>query len=73
MPFQLHCVMKYSSNSENVGMVDTIEQEMPWMPDDATFETSALTAMSKMIAANSLAKFGSIQASDTLGIGGDIA
>lgn len=46
---------------------------MAWLLDDAVLEPGTLTAVPKMIAANTLAEFRSIQTSNALRIGGDIA
>ena len=73
MPFQLHGVVKDAADPDHIGMKDTIEQEMAWMPDNAAAEPGAFPAMPQMKAANALTELWSIQAPDPKGIGSDVA
>jgi hypothetical protein len=48
--------MEYSTDPDDVGTVDSIEEKMTWLPDYAAFEPGAFAAMPEMIAANVVAK-----------------
>lgn len=73
MSFEFHRIMENSTDADQIGLQDLIEEQVPGLPHYAAFVSRTLTTMTKMIAQHTLSEFGAFDASCSPRHGGNIA